>query len=157
MSASPQAAAVLPSVSKEEKRQASLKAFDELKTHLIKRYGAAFVIYIPESNCISMHWKLKRDDSPAILSVLVSRNGKLRIEFTSNVVHGMTKEAVPTEGDVCPTILVDIKPDCSIKVLHQEEFAMMHGFWNAAAPPKGNYSTHTQGFLFDFINALLSA
>jgi hypothetical protein len=34
---------------------------------------------------------------------------------------------------------------------------MMHGFWNAAAPPKGNYSAHTQGFLFDFINALLSA
>ena len=147
----------MSAVTVEERRQASLKSLAELKAHLIKRHGAAFVLDIPENNCISMHWNLKRDGSPAILSVLVSENGRLRIEFTSNVVQGITREAEPSEGDICPAIFVDIKPGCLVRMLYQEKFGMMHGFWSAVTPPKGNCIAHTQGFLFDFISALLSA
>jgi hypothetical protein len=146
-----------PSPSKEEKRAASLKMLNKLKQYLIKRFGTDFLIDVPENNCISVHWKTKRDGSLAIVSVLVSKGGSLRIEFTSNLVEGVITPAEAVEGDRFPAFHVELKPHSFMRVFRQENTQMMHGFWSNVTPAKENFAAHTPSMLFDIVNSLLMA
>ena len=99
---------------------------------------------LPESEGLSVNW-VTPDGTTAILTALVTRRGNIRIEFTRNLVEGIT-EPTGTED----TIFIRLKSDTKLKLWNHDALPIVYGTFNMTR------DDHTIGLLIDMIDTLIN-
>ena len=117
----------------------SAVVLDTVKQRVVERFDSVVAL----DNGFLANWKTE-DGSEAALKASLTERGNLRIDFTKNLVNGMTK---PASSD--DTVLVQLGSDALLKVWNKADSPFMHGTWNMA---KHN---HTMDILMETVDTLI--
>jgi hypothetical protein len=77
----------------EEKMARSLQTYNIIKTKMTERYGAAIIHSIPNETGFFMTWFPKKGGQQAKISIQLTAEGCVRVEFTRNTVEGISNKA----------------------------------------------------------------
>ncbi len=84
-------------LSLQEKLHQSSLIFYSLETRLLARYGAPCIQEIEGKLSLTVNWFVKRGGRGAKLMIFVNERGSLRVEFTQNIVEGVTRKVDGTD------------------------------------------------------------
>ena len=116
-----------------------MSAFDAVKQKLLARFGS---VEEQQAAKVSVKWTSGGD---AELHVSLTKRGNVKVEFTENLVEGITE---PDDDENKITICLD--SGARIKVWNKTP--LMHFVWNASASTEG----HTTKLLMDTIDTLIA-
>ena len=114
-----------------------MSAFDAVKQKLLARFGS---VEEQQATKVSVKWSSRGD---AELHVSLTKRGNVKVEFTGNLVEGITEQA-----DEADKIVIRLDSDATIKVWNKTP--LMHFVWNAST------EGHTTKLLMDTIDTLIA-
>jgi hypothetical protein len=116
----------LPTTSME---QQTLQFYKDVKTKIVNRFGRAFVQDIPGKTGFSAQWFAKKGGH-AVVNVILREAHGLRIEFTKNIVSGISNEVGTSEAPALDVLLND---GCWVKFKQNRDSAYIYGIFRTNA------------------------
>jgi hypothetical protein len=122
--------ALQPTASSSSLEQQALVFYTSIKAKIIKRHGSPFVQDIPGKMGFSMQWFTKKGGHAVVNVLIREAYGGLRIEFTRNLVSGISDEVVHAEK---PALNVQLNDGVWVMFNLNKDSAYIFGMFRANA------------------------